>query len=230
MTELILEDKKCGETMSVFLKRIQKKYNYPITYTARLDPMAQGKVPLISKSEFKNIKEHFKTNKTYSVRVIFGFQTDSDDVLGKIERKFIREFDISKLKPYFERLNYTYNQKYHYFSSKRLAKRNQKKDENFTHQVTIFKSRITSQGSLSFFHWRNQVIMNIDKIDKSKNFRQEEIIEQWQEQPNYKSINYLDLELDVSSGFFVRQFIRDIIEETGIPMLAYNITRLYIDK
>lgn len=221
---MIIEEKYCGETMSVFLNRIQQKYMYPVTYTTRLDPMAQGKVSLISKNEFKNINRYFNSNKKYTVKVILGYQTDSDDVLGLIERKNIKDFDISKLKPYFERSNFTYNQKYHYFSSKRNSKRRNNKDTNFSHQVTIYNSKVLSSGTLSFFHWKNQVIMDIDKIDKQTNFRQEEIIKQWLSENN-SYLYFVDLELDVSSGFFVRQFIRDIIEETGIPMLAYRITR-----
>jgi len=227
MNTLTYENKLCGETMTMFLNRIKKNYAIDVTYVARLDPMAQGKVPIIPKSEFNNIRKYFNSNKKYQVRVIFGYQTDSDDVLGIIQNK--KEIlDISKYKSYFEKCNYTFHQKYHYFSSKRNTKRKIKKDENYTHQVTIYNSKIISQGSLSFFHWKNQVISDIEKIDKTKNFRQEEIIEQWSTEQN-DNISYLDLELNVSSGFFVRQFIRDISEEINIPILAFKINRMCVD-
>ena len=74
---------------------------------------------------------------------------------------------------------------------------------------------------------------NIKTIDQTKNFRQDEIILQWEQFVSNISdishtIQYIDVELNVSSGFFVRQFIRDIMEETNIPLLCYDIHRVNI--
>lgn len=234
---MITEYKECGITMNQFLEQMKLKYpEDDYTFTARLDPMACGLVPLIPKKEFKNINSYLKNNKTYQVRVIVGIRTDSDDVLGKIERiepKYFESMDIGKLKPYFEREDLTFDQKYHYFSSKRIYNRLKKKEDvECKHKVTLYKSRIKSSGSLSLNKWINQVMLDINKVDKSKDFRQSEILEQWENKNDCygnKILNYLDLELKVSSGFFVRQFVRDVSEEMNIPMLAYKITRIKVD-
>jgi len=229
--------KDCGLTMKQFLNDINERYpDEKYTFTARLDPMACGLVPLIPKKEFKNIYSHYKYGKTYQVRVILGISTDSDDVLGKIEKldeSYFDDIDLKSFECYFEKKNITYNQKYHYFSSKRIYNRlKNKKDIEYTHPVTIYKSSILSKGKLYFSKWISQVIININKVDKEKDFRQTEIIEQWRIKNNCydsKILNYIDLELKVSSGFYVRQFIRDISEKINIPMLAYKITRVSID-
>ena len=44
-----------------------------------------------------------------------------------------------------------------------------------------------------------------------------------------KSSNYITLQLHVGSGFFVRQFIRDISDKIGIPLMCYDINRTSID-
>lgn len=234
---MITEYKDCGITMKQFLDIIKDKYpEDDYTFTARLDPMACGLVPLIPKSEFKNIASYLKNDKTYQVRVIIGIRTDSDDVLGKIESidtKYFKSMDIGKLKPYFEKDDVTFDQKYHYFSSKRIYNRLKKKEDvECKHKVTLYKSRIKSYGSIYFNNWVNQVMLEINKVDKSKDFRQTDILEQWENKNNCygnRILNFIDLELKVSSGFFVRQFVRDVSEEINVPMLAYKITRTKID-
>ena len=228
----ITEYKEPGYTMNQFLEQIHKKYpKKKYTFTARLDPMACGLVPLIEKENFKDFDSYLSAKKTYTVRVILGLKTDSDDVLGMIENidedyfKYVH--NLSNLYTYFEKENETFEQKYHYFSTKRLiARMKGKEDGFFKHLVTIFKSKVNGSGTLNFNSWVDDIVNDIEKIDKMKKFRQDEIINQWENMRNRDNIvNYIDLELDVSSGFFVRQFICDISKETRIPMLAYLITR-----
>lgn len=227
---MLVQKKFCGETMRQFLDRVSENYDYPITYTGRLDPMAMGEVPLIPKARFRDINEIIKKqHKVYRVRIILGIQTDSDDVLGiikKLEPKYLRNsIDLKKIIPYFEKSSYQYHQKYHYFSSKRLAKRKRNLDDDCGHDVIINSSKVVSSGTLNFSRWKMNAIMEINNVDKKCNFRQEDIIDTW-ERMDFDIINYLDVELDVSSGFYVRQFVRDISEELNIPMMAYHINRI----
>ncbi|ADO67104.1 putative tRNA pseudouridine 5S synthase [Cafeteria roenbergensis virus] len=234
---MIIEYKECGITMKQFLDKI--KIKYPLeryTFTARLDPMACGIIPLIDKQQFKNVNSYLKTDKTYQVRIILGLSTDSDDVLGKIQNMnpyYFDKIDVTKFFPYFEKNNITFEQKYHYFSSKRIYNRyKNKKDIEQTHPVTIYKSTVISHGTIYMKQWLTQVIYDINKVDKTQNFRQDEILDQWNKINCYsenKILTYIDVELDVSSGFFVRQFIRDVSDELNIPMLAYKITRIKIN-
>jgi tRNA U55 pseudouridine synthase TruB len=234
--------KVSGLTPLEFINNIKKQYpDTKICYTARLDPMARGVVPVLFGEECKNMHLYTKLNKTYEVKIILGYKTDSDDALGIIENKLpeINSKDfIEKYKSYFDINNnnnneITINQKYHYFSTKSLAARNKDIDnyESFYHNVKLYSSHIIDTGELDFTEWVNEFCNIINKVDKNKNFRQKEIIDQWKSmiEDNTKKIHYIRLQLHVGSGFFVRQYIRDISDKIGIPLMCYDIHRTSID-
>ena len=236
--------KEAGLTPLEFINKIKIQYpDTKICYTARLDPMARGVVPVLFGEECKNMHLYTKLSKTYEVKIILGYKTDSDDALGILENKLpeIKSKDfIEKYKFYFDINNninnnneITINQKYHYFSTKALAARNKDIDnyESFYHNVKLYSSRIIDTGELDFTEWINECCNIIDKVDKTKNFRQKEIIDQWKSmiEDNTKKIQYITLQLHVGSGFFVRQYIRDISDKIGIPLMCYDIHRTSID-
>jgi tRNA U55 pseudouridine synthase TruB len=240
--------KEPGITPLDFINTIKKQYpDKKICYTARLDPMARGKIPVLFGEECKNMHHYTNLSKTYEVKVMIGYKTDSDDVLGILENtldsNFITSHDlISNYKSLFEIeneiTNNTITQKYHYFSTKALLARSKSKNntnEDYTHDVKLFTSKIIDNGELDLKEWINECITIINKVDKTKDFRQKEIIEQWknivkqaQEQENTK-VYYITLQLYVGSGFFVRQYIRDISNIIGIPLMCYDIHRVSID-
>lgn len=251
--------KETGVTPLEFINNVKKQYlDSKICYTARLDPMARGIVPVLFDEECKNMHMYTKLNKTYEVMVIIGYKTDTDDVMGLLEHNtpetalqpYINfEEIVSKYNSYFEIDNDTHdsiiNQKFHYYSTKSLSARSKNNYENFYHNVKLFSSHIIDSGELDFTEWVNECCYIIDKVDKTKNFRQKEIIEQWQSMlPNFtnkiekeieieiekeKKLEYIKLQLHVGSGFFVRQHIRDISDKIGIPLMCYDINRISID-
>ena len=242
--------KEPGITPLQFINTIKKQYpDKKICYTARLDPMARGIIPVLFGEECKDMHVYTNLSKTYEVKVIIGLKTDSDDVLGILEDNIIDSLDNTSISLYLYKYKYffeidneiTIEQKYHYFSTKALLARSKSKDTDTTntntehsHSVKLFSSKIIDSGYLDFKEWINECINIIDKVDKTKNFRQKEIIEQWQnlvkqekENTNMK-INYITLQLYVGSGFFVRQFIRDVSDTLGIPLMCYDINRISI--
>ena len=233
--------KEPGITPLEFINNIKKQYpEQKLCYTARLDPMARGKIPVLFGDECKKMDLYTHLSKTYEVKVMIGYKTDSDDVLGKIETntettpKTISSQDfITKYKSFFEiEKEKMIKQKYHYFSTKALLARSKNKgeDKDYFHNVKLFSSKIIDNGELDFKEWCNTCIELIDKVDKTKDFRQKEIIEQWQNIKNTNiKIHYITLQLHVGSGFFVRQFIRDISDKLGIPLMCYDIHRISID-
>ena len=239
--------KEPGITPLQCINTIKKQYpDKKICYTARLDPMARGVIPVLFGDECKSMALYTNFNKTYEVKVMIGYKTDSDDVLGILESQesYINDIDIiSKYKYIFnienEITNTIIKQKYHYFSTKELLARSKGKtnSNNQYHDVKLFSSKIIDSGILDLKEWVNTCIQIIDKVDKTKDFRQKEIIEQWQKiliqekekENKILTIQYITLKLHVGSGFFVRQYIRDISVKIGIPLMCYDIHRTKID-
>jgi tRNA U55 pseudouridine synthase TruB len=236
--------KEPGVTPLEFINTIKKQYpDTKICYTARLDPMARGKIPVLFGDECKTMHLYTNLSKTYEVKVIIGYKTDSDDVLGILEDNLFHSLDNTKMASHEFITNYkssfdiekeiTITQKYHYFSTKALLARSKNKvvDIIHTHDVKLFSSKIIDSGELDFKEWIKECISSIDKVDKTKEFRQKEIMKQWENYLHYdiKTVHYITLQLHVGSGFFVRQFIRDSSDILGIPLMCYDIHRVSID-
>jgi tRNA U55 pseudouridine synthase TruB len=225
---MYLEYKEAGLTMDQFINLIKHKYKHSkYAYTARLDPMARGVIPVLVDDECLDIKKHLSSNKIYNVKIILGIQTDSDDPLGIIQKiSLIDDFDSFLIKntDHFLINDKTFDQKFHYFSTKALHMRKHYRHEDSYHSVQIFQSNILSTGFIKFTDWKEEIIETINKIDNKKNFRQDDIINQWKLK-DFDKLPFIELQLKVSSGFFVRQFVRDISIKLNQPMFAYDIYR-----
>jgi tRNA pseudouridine(55) synthase len=227
--------KKSGETMDQFVSRVKTDNSIKkLAYTARLDPMAKGIVPFLVEEECANIKNHLGSGKTYQVKIIYGIQTDSDDPLGIITNKIDisddSTLDIAKSIINYLNLinNTTFKQKYHHFSTKMLNHRRQQSINVIdSHDVSLYDYRLLGEGIINYNQWTNKIIKQIKSINPKRNFRQEPTIKQW-DALEIKKLYYMKLSLDVSSGFFIRQLIRDMSDKIGIPLMSYNINRVSV--
>jgi tRNA U55 pseudouridine synthase TruB len=212
-----------------------------ITFSGRLDPMARGKILVFKNEDCKKAKDFHSNKKTYQFEVIIGIKTDTDDALGIIDEYIISDINVVNVNDYVKKiLDYVNNldtnifeQKYHDFSSKVFFKNKNFVDKNklnLTNQVQIYDKKIIGSNVYSYKYWIKNIISNIDNIDKKNNFRQDLIINQWTkilDNLNYiKNIYSVKIELTVSSGFYVRQFINDMSFKLGIPLMVYDINRI----
>ena len=243
---MIIINKPPGYTINQIIKKYKKDNNIKkLCYCGRLDPMAQGKLLLLIDNECKQMPLYLKKNKTYMFEIIFGLQTDTDDPLGIIEKmdnsnqKEKLRFINSQLKKIGGVLN-RYNklcfvQKFHNYSSKTINgkplwyyKKNNINIKQPEHQVEIFNITKFNIKKYNFNNWKNNIIKQINSIDKSKDFNQENIIKQW-ESINLNIIYSLPIEISVSSGFYIRQFVRDISNKINYPLLTFDINRISIE-
>ena len=244
--------KEPGITPLEFINTVKKEFpDKKICYTARLDPMARGLIPILFGEDCKLMNLYTCLSKTYEVKVIIGLATDTDDALGLITQNTLNtsnqnisfnqttssnqttsHYILSNYKSIFEIENeLTLNQKYHYYSTKALLSRSKNNFDTHYHSVKLYHSSVIDSGELDFNIWKNECINTIDKVDKTKDYRQNEIIKQWNDLSNEikAPLHYITLQLYVSSGFFIRQYIRDISEKIGIPLMCYDINRVNIN-
>lgn len=231
--------KPAGLTINQYINKIKEETNYKkICFSGRLDPMARGEILILIGDECKNMNKYLNSKKTYEFEIIFGLQTDSDDPLGLLENINYNKTDedvINKLKNLLKNKIMKFNQNFHYFSSKRINgkplwyyKKNNIDIELPTHEVEIHSLQYDNIKEYNFEEWKNKIISQIDTIDKTKDFNQDIIIDQWKKL-NIEKLISIPVKIHVSSGFYVRQFVRDLSNIINYPLLTYDINRIKIN-
>jgi tRNA pseudouridine55 synthase len=81
--------KNIGETPLDVINRLKNenvelKY-VPMTYAGRLDPMAEGLMIVLTGDDCINKDQYTNLEKEYEVNILFGFATDTYDLLGLLE-------------------------------------------------------------------------------------------------------------------------------------------------
>ncbi len=197
------------------IKLLKEKYpqlrEEKMTYAGRLDPMAEGLILILKGDKLKEFKKYLNLDKSYKARILFGFSTDSYDVLGLAESKEdkLKEEDIIK--------------KISSFKGKTFL------------EIPPFSSHRVKGKPLFHFARKGEEInlplkerevyeLNIDSITKIKkedleklifkkletvkgDFRQEEIKKRWKEvfrKEKRESFFTAKFELSCESGFYLR--------------------------
>jgi tRNA pseudouridine55 synthase len=245
--------KNKGETPLDCIKNL-KKYSentpLPMTYAGRLDPLAEGLLLILTGDECLHKDKYLKLSKEYEVDVLFGFSTDTSDIMGKLIKsdklEYKKENDKHQvvLNNNFDSIlkNFTGKivQKYPAYSSRTVEGKplfiwaREGKLESIeipSHEVFIKDIKIINKDKIT----GNELLEKIKKdISLVKgDFRQEEIIDLWeQELENKIEVEYQIVRLKVfcGSGVYVRVLAKDIGEKLNIPSLALNIKRTKIGE
>lgn len=244
MDKMYIANKPAGMTSKDFAYKIKnKKKLKKICYCGRLDPMARGQMLFLGDEYCKLMPQKNKSSKTYQFEICIGIQTDSDDPLGLII-DYKRNFDVGQIQNRLINLLKDYNnkefeQKFHRYSSIcingkpywLLTKEKEKVTQIPSHIVSIYSIKHIGIFESVFTNFTENIIKTIDKIDRTHDFRQDEIIEQWEDfdSPFNKNITSLKVEINVSSGFYVRQFVQDLSNELNFPLMVYDINRTDIN-
>ncbi|MEI6190749.1 MAG: hypothetical protein WCP24_00090 [bacterium] len=241
-------DKKPGETPLECIKRF--KVDNPeyegekMTYAGRLDPLASGVLLVLTGEECKKKEKYLDLDKEYELTILFGFSTDSLDLLGMIEDKKEGAFnmlgnykkkDFEELLKKFEK---TFKQKYPRFSSKtvkgrplfEIAKEEGIEDEDLPEkEVKIKKISFNSFGFVSKKYLRDFALESIFSV--KGNFRQNMCWAKWEktlEDFPDKNLPTLTIKVSCTSGTYMRSLAKAIGEEIGFPALAFKIRRTMI--
>jgi tRNA U55 pseudouridine synthase TruB len=237
---VITDYKPIGITCGDFIKKYPDK---EIAYVGRLDPMAHGLITILTGKDVKDMEHYQKKAKIYKFKFIMGMNTDTDDILG-IQTINNKE-DQTNLETIIEFVNNfpnEYNQKYHSFSSFKPAKRNndgKRKplwwwvvnnyiiDEIPEKKVKIYEKKISKIELRDGEDIRAEFLAKIAKIEDNK-FRKEETILQWKEMNFGYKYNEITCTFSVSSGFYIRQFVRDMSDILNVKIIVTDIERINI--
>ena len=256
--------KKRGETPLECLERFKienpEYKNEKMTYAGRLDPLAEGLLLLLVGEECKNKEKYLGLDKEYEVDVLFGFATDTYDILGLVTETFDKDFVISVKTGIHDGLinldsrlrgNDTINellnsfigrftQKYPAYSSKTingetmfsLSKSGKLNDEEIPKKdVEIKNIELLDQKTISKNDLEKYIINSINFV--KGDFRQSEILKEWDSamaRSDLDVFNIISIKVNCTSGTNMRTLANSIGEKIGIPALALNIKRTKIGK
>lgn len=250
MKKVFILNKKEGETpleaLENFRSQNRKYKDVKMTYAGRLDPIASGLLLVLAGEETKNKEKYLALDKEYKFEVLFGFATDTYDILGKVlSSSVLTNVGMSDLKNKLEKkikenLKYftgKFIQKYPIYSSKTVKGKalfkyaregidiKVPKREVFVKELRFLKLRKTNNIKL---------LANFEKrIKKVKgDFRQEEILKIWREKLGKKPGNFFiaGFKIKCGTGTYVRGIVNSLGEKIIIPALAYSIRRTKVGK
>jgi tRNA pseudouridine55 synthase len=229
--------KKRGETPLECLDRFRienpEYKNEKMTYAGRLDPLAEGLLLVLTGEECKNKEKYLGLDKTYEVDVLFGFATDTYDLLGKVigaEKDHLEARLPSEeiLKLFVGK----FNQKYPAYSSKFFNKARSgelTKDEITEKEVEIKSIELLGERMISKNDLEKYIIESIGLV--KGDFRQEEILKEWKNvlrRTVLRKFVVISIRIDCTSGTYMRALANSIGEKVGIPALVLNIKRIKI--
>ncbi len=239
-TKIIL-NKLIGETPLESINRFKNlnpEYRYlPMTYAGRLDPLAEGVLLLLAGDECLKKDEYLALTKEYELTILFGFSTDTHDLLGKVvdvtQNPPIEEIEsvLNKFCGKFEQTYPSYSSRpvmgkplWEWSRSGRLGEIEIPKHEVMIHDIQFVEKKEISGREL---------FANIEKAVSlvSGDFRQEEINSLWREALSTKQqekFTLIKIVANVGSGAYMRVLAKDIGYRLGGPALAYHIKRTKI--
>ncbi len=218
---MIIEyDKKVGESMQQVINRFKKEYNLDskekVAFAGRLDPIAFGKIKLLTGEDIKDKDTLCEQDKIYSYSILESFQTDTYDVLGLILKNNVEYKNNIIITPI------DFLQPYPIFSSKTVnidgkmmrlwdAAKNNKLDfiEIPTKQIKIYYNKLISTENVIGTRLLEMIRERINKVEGD--FRQKETVELWDKNIDREKlylINYY--ETKISSGGYVRSIANNM--------------------
>jgi tRNA pseudouridine(55) synthase len=226
--------KEIGETPLEAISKLKLNLKEKASYAGRLDPMASGKLLVLTGEDCKRQNDYHNIDKSYNFDLILGFQTDTLDILGIIqevtsESNLNLKETIPALVDFIKSIGY---QEYPLFSSARvngktlweLAKLGTIPEKIPGKPVSIYTCHYNENN-----HWTldslSIIKSQISKVSGS-NFRQKEILEKYEEVFQHKrKFPVINFDVHVSSGVYIRELGKSIGNFLKIPTTCINIKR-----
>lgn len=240
--------KERGETPLECINRFRatnKEFrNIPLSYVGRLDPMAEGVLLVLAGEENKQRAKYLALDKEYTCDVLFGFATDTYDILGEltgaVTRASHKQVSTSLVLEYVSMLVGTRSQKYPPYSSKPLdgvplfvkARKGELAGLDLPeHEITISKAALVGTKRMKQEDLLAHVREDVTKV--RGDFRQDRILTLWEDTLRVlygMEFDVVTISLACSSGTYVRSLADELGKKVGIPALAYRIVRTKVGK
>lgn len=237
--------KHLGETPRERLERLRiqrPEYRHEVlSYAGRLDPMAEGVLLCLVGAANKRREPYLDMSKNYTLDVLFGFSTDTYDVLGRVMEKgdgsSVRRKLVEKALNEFRG---TVSQEYPPFSSKTVEGKSLIEWARGgaisamvlpRRTVTIYDISLTAMYKVDEPTLLNYIEAGVDNVQGD--FRQDEIMRLWKRnlrKEGSREFPCATIDISCSSGTYARSIAHGLGQELGTPALALHILRTKVGE
>ena len=216
------------------------------SFSGRLDPMACGCLNIYLDNSCADCKKDEKLDKIYRFKMAIGMSSSSADLLGYPVISIDDEVIVYRLEAnicrFLEKLKISgYLQKQPLLSSYVVKNSDGLKNplwwwtkHNRIDEIAVvsfprklYNYKIVNMDYISICNLAELAIERISLIHPKHDFNQSEIIKKWDNLlSNNNELAIIEMEISVSSGFYVRQLVEDIGIELGIKTITVEIERL----
>jgi tRNA pseudouridine55 synthase len=245
MKSVLSVNKPLGMTPLACIERVKKRFpelsDQKIAYAGRLDPMASGVLLLLIGDECKKRDSYQMLPKRYTLTVLFGFETDTYDLLGLIT-KTARPDLLSiqeALKSTLSTLKGKHLQSYPPYSSARVqgkplfyyARHNLLADITIP-QKTISITEVTLDAIDTIASRKLYEEIQARLLTITGDFRQDDIKKGWKNKLEGGKEQYVTARLSIatSHGAYMRAIAQQLGESLGVPACAYSIVRTHVGE
>jgi tRNA pseudouridine55 synthase len=242
VSEVLKLNKKLGETpLECILRFRAEHFEYEqvnMTYLGRLDPMAEGLL-LVLAGDTRDKKKYLEFDKSYEFEVLWGFETDTYDVLGLVTGTgpMPQKLDI-KMDKLLKDVGEKKLQIYPPYSSRTVGG---KALHSWAREGRIEEVEMPAKQIkiFSIEHLNTRLVKQEDvleeiltKVDLVKgDFRQEDIRAKWKNSIQKGEMCLIShFKADVSSGTYIRSLAQDMGKKLDTSALAYSIKRTRVGE
>src|SRR3989344_786675 len=237
--------KAMGETPRERLERLRGQrgdlWNEVLSYAGRLDPMAEGVLLCLVGSANSRREAYLDMNKEYVLDVLFGFSTDTYDLLGKVVEPGDRgTVTRGGLKQSLNEFRGDVSQEYPPYSSKTVegkslfewARTNALGTLILPRRtVTIFEIELKEIYKVPEAELLHYIEDNVSKVNGD--FRQDETLRLWRQklkESGRREFPAATIKISCSSGTYARSIANGLGEKLGVPALALHILRTKVGE
>ena len=235
--------KKLGETPLECLHRFKGEHpeykETKMTYLGRLDPMAEGLL-LVLAGNTRDKEKYLELDKTYEFEVLWGFESDTYDVLGKVsEAKFPTKLE-TRMGGVLKKISTKKIQEYPAYSSRTVSGKSlfmwarEERIEEIdipTRSIKIFSIEHVHTRYITGREILNEVERRVRLV--GGDFRQEKILALWRNaliaRPNEMFL-VSKFVADVSSGTYIRGLAHEMGKILKTSALAWSIKRTRVGE
>ncbi len=245
MKKTITAYKKIGESPLDLIERLKEEKpelrDEKMAYAGRLDPMAEGLVLIVIGEELKNFDSYLELDKEYEAKILFGFSSDTYDILGLAKKGDLQRVSEEKVKKALGEMEGEFSFSLPPFSGYKIKGKplfwwalEKRIDEVQIPQkkATVYSLNILKTETVKKKDLRREVLGKIEQVKGS--FRQEEITERWKkilkEEREDEEYPVAEIKVACSSGCYIRSIANEVGAVLGTGAILLHLKRTKIGK